>query len=50
MLIDAIINGKIFCSDNRSPDKLVVYNSVAEFKKAYSGSNGTIIGVIYVGP
>lgn len=50
MLIDAIINGKIFCSDNRSPDKLVVYNSVAEFKKAYSSSNGTIIGVIYVGP
>ena len=50
MLIDAIINGKIYCSDNRSPGVLKVYNSVAEFKKAYSSSNGTILGVIHVIP
>ncbi len=48
LLIDAIINGKVYYSDNYQPGVLVVCNSVRDFKNKYSGSNGSILGVVHM--
>lgn len=48
MLIDAIINGVVYYSDNSQPGKFLTKNSVSEFKKAYSGFNGNIVGVVHL--
>lgn len=47
MLIDAIINGKLYFSDNTRPGTWVIKNSVSEFKSYYSNS-GTILGAVIV--
>jgi hypothetical protein len=47
LLIDAIINGKFYYSDNFHPGTMVTSNSVADFKKKYANS-GTIIGVVHL--
>lgn len=48
LLIDAIINGKIYYSDNFKPGVLLTSNSIAEFKSKYSTSNGNIVGVVHL--
>ncbi|MBI5353473.1 MAG: chitobiase/beta-hexosaminidase C-terminal domain-containing protein [Chloroflexi bacterium] len=48
MLIDAIINGKIYYSDSFDPGNLRVSNSISDFKNKYSGTNGKIIGVVHL--
>ncbi len=48
MLIDAIINGVIYFSDNSKPGVLTTRNSVADFKNLYSGFNGNIVGVVHL--
>lgn len=48
MMIDAIINGKLYYSDNTAPGVLRTSNSVSEFKNKYSGGNGKILGVVHI--
>lgn len=48
MLIDAIINGVVYYSDNSQPGKLLTKNSVSEFIKSYDSFNGKIVGVVHL--
>jgi len=48
MLIDAIINGKVYFSDNSQPGVFITVNSITEFKQRYQGSNGSITGVAHL--
>ena len=48
MLIDAIINGKVYYSDSFAPGILKIKNSLSEFKAAYATSNGAIVGVVHL--
>jgi len=48
MLIDAIINGKVYYSDNSRPGAILTKNSISEFKSAYSSYNGNIVGVVHL--
>jgi hypothetical protein len=47
MLIDAIINGKVYYSDNSKPGVLLS-NSIAAFKSTYYKTNGNIVGVVHL--
>lgn len=48
MLIDAIINGKVYYSDSSKPGVLLVSNSIAAFKSTYYKTNGNIVGVVHL--
>ncbi len=48
MLIDAIINGKVYYSDNSAPGLLKTQSSIAAFKSAYYSYNGNIVGVVHI--
>jgi len=48
MLIDAIINGKLYYSDNSQPGVFTVSNTIADFKARYQGSNGTMLGAVHL--
>lgn len=47
MMIDAIINGKIYFSDNSKPGVWRGPYSVSEFKNLYYSYNGLILGVVH---
>lgn len=48
MLIDAIINGKLYYSDNSQPGVFTVSNTIADFKARYKGSNGSMLGAVHL--
>lgn len=48
MLIDAIINGKVYFSDSSAPGSLKTKASIAEFKTYYQSWNGDILGVVHM--
>jgi len=50
MMIDAIINGKIYYSESFSPGVWKSEASVSNFKSKYYAHNGSIVGVVHLIP
>lgn len=48
MMIDAIINGRLYYSDNSQPGVFTSSSTITDFKKKYAGYNGNIIGVVHL--